>query len=222
MTINEVYLQFLQKVNRNLNSNNITADRFRFVMLYNENQVKRIQEVIEEGNDERIREIQTFLKPNTDLIFDSKLLDRVLYILPTDYLDFSSSYALADKKKCTNKKISLWEIKDKNYTQVLSDNYNAPSFEYREAPITVADNKLNVFTNDFEIKKVVLTYYRYPKQVDIKGYINLDEKSSTDINPEGDEKFVNKVISMCATDFARNYNDIQGIQINKERTQTNI
>ncbi len=222
MTIKTAYLLFLTKVNRNLNSNNITADHSRFVLYYNESQVRRISQLVLEGNDERLREIQGFLKPNVDLDFDVEQLDRRLYKLPKDYKDFSSSYALGDKNGCKNKKIDLHEIKDKNYTQVLSDNFNKPSFEYRESPIIVADDKLNVFTaKDFTFSKVVLTYYRYPKEIDIEGYTNVEGGASTDINPEGNRDFVDKVISMAAEDFARNYGDIQGVQIHKDRIKTN-
>lgn len=222
MTIQDVYLQFLTKVNRNNKSNGLTADKQRFVLLYNENQIKRILQVISEGNDERIREIQMFLKPDTKLALDSKAKDRVLYLLPEDYLDFSSSYALAEKKQCKNQTINLIEIKDKNYTQVLSDNFNKPSFDYREAPFVISDNKFNVFTaDDFTYSDVVITYYRYPKEVDIAGYLNLEGKASKDINPEGDKKFIDRVTSMAALDYSRNYQDIQGIQIAKDRVQTN-
>jgi hypothetical protein len=221
MNINEVYLRFIAKVNKNLNSDNITADKPRFVMLYNENQIRRILQLIKEGNDERIREIHHFLKPDTSLTFKSKKQDRVLYKLPSDYLELSNAYAIANKESCKDKKIFLWEIKDRNYNQVLSDNYNLPSFEYRESPFVVADNNINVFTGDFDYKKVILSYYRYPRKIDIEGYINLDNSVSTNVNPEGDERFIDKVISMAATDFARNYYDMEGIQINKERVINN-
>jgi hypothetical protein len=221
MNVNEAYLRFISKVNKNLNSDNITADRPRFVMLYNENQIRRILQLIREGNDERIREIHHFLKPDTSLTFKSKKQDRVLYKLPSDYLELSNAYAIADKEECKNKKIFLWEIKDRNYSQVLSDNYNLPSFEYREAPFVVADNSINVFTGDFDYKKVILSYYRYPRKIDIEGYITIDNSTSSNVNPEGDERFIDKVISMAATDFARNYHDMEGIQINKERVINN-
>lgn len=221
MTIQEAYLQFLSKVNRNNKSNNITADKQRFVQLFNENAIKEIEQVIAEGNDERIRQIQIFLKPDTQLSLESTVKDRVLYVLPNDYLDLSSAYALADKDQCKAQKINLIEIKDKNYTQVLSDNFNKPSFEYRESPFVIADNKFNVFTGDFTYTDVVITYYRYPKKVDIAGYVNLDNQASTDVDPEGDDKFINRVVSMAALDYSRNYQDIQGVQINKDRVQTN-
>ena len=222
MTSNEAYVKFLQKVNKNLNSNNVVADRGRFVLLYRENEIKRIQQLVSEGNDERIREIQMFLNTDISLTFSSKSNDnRVLYSLPKDYLTFSSIYAEVKKGKCKDK-IYLYEIKDKNYSTILSDNYNKPSFEYREAPFLIANNNINLFTNsEFDVEKVQISYYRYPKPMNIEGWINEEGIPSQDSNPEGDEKFINKVISMAATDFARNNYDMDGIQINKDRTVNN-
>lgn len=222
MTIQDAYIKFLQKVNKNLSSDNIIADKSRFIILYNENQIKRIVELIEQGNDERNREINTFLLPNILLEKDKEETDRVLYKLPLNFLDLSSVYAYGSKGECKKQKISLYEIKDKNYTQVSQDNYSQPSFSYRESPFLIADSKVNILKGDFTIDNVYLTYYRYPKKVDIEGYIKIDEEASKDIHPEGDERFIDKVINMCAIDFNRNNLDTGAIQINKERTITNI
>jgi hypothetical protein len=221
MTINEAYIKFLQKVNKNLNSNNIVADKGRFILLYREAEIKRIVDLTGKKNDERHREIQWALKPNISLSFNSKITDRVLYNLPTDYLELSSAYATASKGSCKDKQIFLREIKDANYNEYLPDNYNQASFEYREAPYMAADKKINIFTNDFEIQEVILTYYRYPRKVDIAGYLNANGVPSTNINPEGEERFIDKVLSLAAEDFARNNYDADAVQINKDRIQTN-
>lgn len=221
MTINEAYIKFLQKVNKNLNSNNIVADKGRFILLYREAEIKRIVDLTNKKNDERHREIHWALKPDVLLTFDSKTEDRVLYKLPTDYLELSSVYAKASKGKCKDKKISLHEIKDANYNEILSDNYNQPSFEYREAPFIVADQKINIFTHDFDIDKTIITYYRYPKKVDIEGYLNANGVASVNSDPEGDERFIDKVLSMAAEDFARNNYDADAVQLNKDRVITN-
>ena len=84
-----------------------------------------------------------------------------------------------------------------------------------------ADKKINIFTNDFEIQEVILTYYRYPRKVDIAGYLNANGVPSTNINPEGEERFIDKVLSLAAEDFARNNYDADAVQINKDRIQTN-
>lgn len=220
MTSQEAYIKFLTKLNKNLNTNNVTADPARFVIAFNENLVKRIIYVIGQGNDEDIREIQAFLKPNTLLTEKITLSDRVTFQLPPNYLDFSSGYAKATKGVCKGQKIFIFEIKDKNYTEILSDDFNKPSFEYREAPFIVADNKVQVFKEDFEINEAVITYYIIPTKIDIEGYIKENGSLSTNINPQGDDRFLDKVISMTVADFQRNYQDQNGYILNKERIET--
>lgn len=221
MTVNEVYVKTLNKVNKNLNSNNVTLDRQRFVMMYNEEQIRRILHVLTVGGDDLdLREIQFLLKPQVEITDKTDLPDRVNFKLPSDYLDISSAYCNAVKGDCKDK-VFLWEIKDKNYTEKLSDEYNKPSFEYREAPYIIADNQINIFVDSFEINATHLSYYRYPKSIDIEGYINLQNATSINIDPEGDQRFIDRITSMVAESYARNYEYTQKFQLEKDRILNN-
>ena len=55
MDIQEAYLRFLTKVNKNLSSNNITASKDRFVLLYNEEQIRRVEYILQNKNCFSIR-----------------------------------------------------------------------------------------------------------------------------------------------------------------------
>ena len=214
MTIEEVYIRVLQKVNRNLGSNNIKLDKPRFILLYNKCQVDRIMQVYRK-NDDRIREIQSFLKPNTQLTQSADTDIATTWELPDDYLEISNVYALADKGYCKGEKISLFEIKDKNFNEIAFDDFNSPSFEYRESSFIIADEKLNVFkSDDFNYTNVIMSYYRYPRKVDISGYVDLQGNSSTSINPEGDQDFIEKVIDLVALEFAKNNENASLTQFN--------
>lgn len=218
MNIEEAYNKAKLKANKNLGSNEASLDKARFVLLFNEVYPRYILSTIEEGNDERIREVSEFLK-NTSLSLDSKKEDRYSYKLPSDYLEFSSARAKAKTSKCSND-LSLWEIKDKNYSQILSDEYNKPSFEYGESPFTIADNKINVFIDNFEVTEVVMSYYKLPKKIDIAGYVK-DGKATVNIDPEGSDRIVNKVINMVVLEHARNNKDYEDINVNKDRIINN-
>lgn len=216
MQIQEVYQRVLFKVNRNLGSNNTSLDRARFVLLYNENQWKRVIKVYREGNDERLREIQAFLTPHQALTLDTTTDNKVLYNLPEDYLELSHLLPLAKKGEC-QAELSAMEIKDKNYQNILFDNYNKPSFEYRETLYTIADNKAVIYKEDFDIISTKMSYYRYPKPVDIAGYIDLNSNSSTNIDPEGDDRFIENVINMVALAYSQNTENPNLININQNR-----
>lgn len=216
MDVNDAYIKFNIKVTKNFGGKNITADKNRFVLIYNEVQIRRVIDTIRKGNDERIREIQFLLEPNKIISVSSKQKDRNLYPLPEDYLEFSSAYAIGKKGSCEDT-ITLHEIKDKNYSNIIPDNFYTPSFEYREAPFEIANNNINIFTGDFDMGAAYLTYYRQPRKIDIAGYQHEDGSPSKNINPEGDDRWVDEVISMAAAEFARNNSDIQEVSINKDR-----
>tara|TARA_S200002703_G_scaffold148599_1_gene145457 strand:+ start:262 stop:927 length:666 start_codon:yes stop_codon:yes gene_type:complete len=220
MTIQEAYISFLTKVNRNLKSNNVSADKARFVLLYNEEQIRRVDYILDNKNNDEIREIQEFLvsKSLSGIATDQ---DRYTADLPNDFLDLSSAYCLATTESCGKDRVSLNEIKDFDREEFVGDNNNKPSWEYREAPFYVGNNKINIFFEDFQVTDVYLSYYKYPTPVDIAGYIKDDGSASADQNPQGSERFINKVINMCAESFARNYADTNSITINKDRIITN-
>jgi len=222
MDIQEAYLRFLTKVNKNLSSNNVTASKDRFVLLYNEEQIRRVEYILENKNDDEIREINTFLVQNNNLPQTSQIDDKAIVALPDDYLDLSSAYAYAKSADCEGIRLSLFEIKDFDSESYIFDPNNGPSLKWREAPFYVGARALNIITDNFEIERVHLSYYRHPRTIDISGYIDINGNASTDIDPEGDDAFVNKVISMCAESFFRNYGDANQFGIQRDRIINNI
>ena len=221
MTIQEAYLLFLTKVNRNLKSNNVIASKDRFVLLYNEQQIRRIEYVLDRKNNDSIREAQHFLVTSNPLTVSSYINSKARLDLPVDYMDFSSAYAKVSGANCKGIKMSLWEIKDFDTEEIVDDDNNKPSLSYREAPFYVGDNSLQVFVGDFTLDHVIMTYYKYPQKVDMSGYEKPDGTASVDINPEGDDAFVQKVINMCAESFFVNYGDANSAALNKDRVINN-
>lgn len=220
MKIEDAYLSFLQKVNQNLDSNNITASKDRFVLIYNEEQIRRIEYILSKKGDDSIREIQLFLTSKT-IPVNNIQGNKVSLTLPDDYLDLSSSFCTVSTSSCKNIRLSLFEIKDFDTEQIVTDENNKPSLRYREAPYYIGGDSMQVFTDNFTLANANLTYYRYPKKVDISGYIKADNTASTNIDPEGDDSFVNKVIAMSAESYFRNNQDPQGFQLNKDRIINN-
>lgn len=221
MNINEVYTKTNIKLSRNAGGDNITVDKPRFVLAFNEQQIRKIEDIINNKNDDEIRYAQLMLTSNTELEKDETFSDRITFKLPEDYLDISSAYCLASKGSCGSKKIALWQIKDDNYSEIIFNENDKPSFEFEESPYILANDKISVFKDDFDIEKVILTYYRYPKKIDIEGYINAEGNQSQNIDPEFDDKMVNKIINLTVEEFQTNYQDQLGFQIGKNRIITN-
>ena len=74
------------------------------------------------------------------------------------------------------------------------------------------NDTVKIYKDNFDISEVSLNYYRYPIQFDIEGYITDQNVSSRNIEPEFDDKVIDRIISMCATSFDinnENYNKVQ-------------
>jgi hypothetical protein len=224
MKVNEIYERTVIKANRNKGTQNVSIDKYRWVLSYNENRIKRIEYLLDKKNDDDVREIQEAVKNNTELIKVQTLSDRVLFELPKDYLDLSSAYAYVSQKDCKNQKIYLWELKDQNYGEIFPDSFNEPSLEYEESFFTIQGGNLVIFKkDDLKIDKVFITYYFYPPLVDIEGYIKSDNITNSSNQEEiMSDRFINKVVSMVVADFARNNQDVQAKNLNQDRIVTNF
>jgi hypothetical protein len=221
MNVQEAYLRFLTKVNRNLSSNNIVASKDRFVLLYNEEQIRHLDYCLDFRNDIGIKDAEEFLVTDSNVQPQAAIDNIVPLNLADDWYEVSSAYAYVKTDECDNIRLSLFEIKNFDQEQLAIDANNSPSIRYREAPYYMGDNNLNVYTKDFTIERGIVTYYRFPRPIDIEGYIKLDDTASTNIDPEGTDWWVNKVISMCAESFFRNYGDANLVTINKDRIINN-
>lgn len=204
MHIEKVYLKFLQKVNKNLTNDNISVDKGRFIYIINEAQNNYIQWVLDKRNEEELRYLQQVLVDDKVLVKNQDHGTHDDFDLPSDYFDLSSVTSYAKSGNCGNAEMFTYEIKDENRAFHRIDTSLKPSFKDRETFYFLSDKKVKVFKDDFSIEKVTMSYYRYPVQMDISGYIKEDGTTGSDINPEFDDKVVDKIISIAAKEFDLN------------------
>ena len=217
MKINDAYLLFINQVNRNLTNNNISVDKPRFILLYNDIRNRYIEWILEKRNEDAIRYISPLLKLNKPLSKVSSSSTHDDFKLPEDYFDFSNLSVYASNSKCKNIKLKTWEIKNDDLEEIFNDEFNEPTIEWTETFYTTADGKVAVYKKDFDIDKVELSYYRYPKQVDISGYTKADGTPSQDVHPELDDKVVGRIIVAMAKEFSAINNDTTGYQLNGDK-----
>lgn len=218
MTIQEAYLRSLQKNEQNLANGGIKLDPGRFVLLFNEAQDRLIRYYLNRKDDETIRSIQT-------LLIYWKSLNKINHIddpestsfdLPDDYLWFSNIKGAFSYKGCEVGDFVMWEAKNENVHELLGDDNNKPSFDYRETFYTIGDGKVVVYENGFRTDEVRMTYYRNPVRVDLAGYINAAGERSTDIDPELPDPLVEEILDMVAKQFNLNENELQRYQFDKD------
>lgn len=214
MTIKEAFRKFRDKSEHNGLNLGVASDKGRFVRKFNEAYNRLIEYTLDKRNQDDLLLIQHLLVDDKQLKESSKHLDHVDYVLPLDYFDYSSAYVNGSKDKCESKKIELFIIKDDNRPEVLSDEYNKPSFLWREAPITLSDNKVKVYTQqEFTPNSLYLSYYRYPLQIGLVDE-NNPESDFKSINPEGTDKLIDRVISVAVGELDLETNNPR-FQLNK-------
>lgn len=218
MTINQAYINFLNLVNRNLTNNNINVDKPRFVIMFNDMQLRFEDYLLEKKFDESIRECTHLLITDKDLTLKTQSDDKDAYNLPEDYFDLSNLHVYANKDKCKDIRFHTFEVKSEDTEELLNDKNNQPSFEYRETfYFTSGDKTVSVFKKDFEINTVKLTYYKQPREVDIEGYIRMDGTPSTSIDPEWRDQSINKILLAMSKEFAAINSDGAQYELSKDR-----
>lgn len=124
------------------------------------------------------------------------------YYLPVDII------ALADKGGCKNREIYVRKmVKHSDLTTLIRNtNYN-PSFIYQETLSTVSGNNLIVYSGDFTINKILFSYLRFPKEMDIEGYIHLDGTESITQDCELSEELEDELLNLTVIELGFDISD---------------
>lgn len=72
----------------------------------------------------------------------------------------------------------------------------------------------------FSVDSVFMTYYRYPKSVDIEGYIKSDNTNSSNIDPELDDKLIGIILNMIEKQFALNESEYGRYQLDSNNVSS--
>lgn len=217
MQIELAYLNFLDLVNQNNTNNNVSVDKERFVILFNFISNRYVAWILDKRNEDQIRYVQKLLvkrKPLQLGNFDSQTNE---FKLPEDFFDHSNVYATAQNEKCASMKLNLFEAKSEDLEELLADEYNKPSLEWSETFYHFSSDNIVFYVDNFKIKECQLTYYRYPKKVDISGYYDEFGNQSSNIDPELDDKAVNQILLAMSKDFAINNGDPNKYQMDGAR-----
>lgn len=206
-TTEQAFIKFQLKINETYESSKIGIDRGRFVVLFNEAQNKMVELILSRKGTDDYTYIQKILVPNKEIPRETTTQYSDVFLMPDDLLNFSSAYSIASTADCKRQKINLFDIKDDNKTEILQDEFNKPSFLAREAPLSMADNKFFLYKEDFTHEILFLTYYRYPKQIQLLDPDNPESQFDPAINPEFDDLLLDRILSMASSEFEINTGD---------------
>ena len=222
MRIIDCYLRALQKAEENATNGGIKLDKARFVQLFNEEQNRLVLYLLDKRNEDDIRYLQKLVVYSKDISKNRSIENQIsdLFSLPSDYFDFINVSGVFSRGECSASDFNLWEAKNENVNELLADEFNKPSYDYRDAFYTIGEEGIRVYKGDFNVDKLFLSYYRYPNPVDISGYIKSDNSSSTDIDPELDDKLVDIILNMVEKQFALNESEYNRYQIDSDNVRS--
>lgn len=216
MKAETVYQKLIEKANKNFTNGTIALDRARAVYLFNEEQNKFVEWSLQKRATFDVDDIQALLVSKSLDIKESGNTFST-FKLPDNFFSFSNVDISASKGTCTSERLLPTQVKSENLHELIFDEDNKPSFKYRDTLYTIENNTIKVYKDDFSIDSVYLKYYRYPKQFNLEGYITEEGQNSFNSDPEFDDKIVDRIISMCATSFDINNENMGKLQADVNR-----
>lgn len=220
MTSLEAYVVFVNLANK-LNSNDdVNIDRGRFVLLYNKHaKIWLSARVRRDRATQKIDELQQLIKEHVKLTPIGAYADHVDFQLPADWFDNISGYAVCSRGPCKGKVINADQVKNEEKRLILFDENWRPDFDFEWLPITVGEDRIQVYFKDFTVDEFYIDYYRYPRNIDIEGYTHIDGTSSVNIDPDVDDIYVNEIIDLVVADVSRIYQNNEKVQLDLNRIQ---
>lgn len=121
--------------------------------------------------------------------------------------------AIASRDGCTDRIINIPRvIKHGEVNTTINNLHYGPSFKFQETIAKISDNKLIVYTNDpdgdFVLTKVLVSYLRYPVEVDIAGMKHVDGSASSDVDSDFPEMLEDELLEQTIFELGINTGNI--------------
>lgn len=216
MLAQEAYYKFLVKINKGSTQFNATVDKTLFCSLFNEAQRKWLNKNTPESNSDEIANVQSIIFQHIAEPTNTQK-EYVEFKLPEKWFANADVYVIADKEPCKDVRVNAYQVRSINVPKMLADEATIPSFEFQETFYTIEHDIVKVYKSDFTIKKLYMNYYKEPTNIEMEGGVNFDGTFMVDVNPELADIFVDQIISEAATEYMRNWENPQGVQLGKDR-----
>ena len=215
-SVNELYYEFSLLVNKNNQNKNVNIEKHNFVYLYNREALRWLNEYINvnSGSDNTfvisdllVKDFEVDRIENTESYSVYKIPENLYYLLP------------AESKSYVGKCILYNYIKKPNVNIYLEDKFIKPSLAWERGLGELVEKGIIIYKDNFEINKTVISYYREPIKIDMKGYTHFDGTESQDVNPDVSDYISSEIINRVVTEVNREFENQLGFQISKEREQ---
>ena len=147
-----------------------------------------------------------------------------IHLLTPQYMFYIDSYVLADKGRCTDRKIWINRdlAKHGDLQFCLNNTHYKPSFEYQETFNFISSDEISIFTDGtFTPKTINISYMRYPQYINKTGYIMLDGLPSFDQDCELELYLEDELLDLTVQNLAMYTENQSAVQSSIYRIQTN-
>lgn len=147
-----------------------------------------------------------------------------IHDLDPKYMFYIDSYVLADKGRCTDRKIWINRdlAKHGDLQYCLNNTHYRPSFEYQETFNFLSSDEISIFTDGtFIPTKIYISYMRYPVYINKAGYIMLDGLPSVDQDCELETYLEDELLDLTVQALAMYTENMSAVQSAQMRIQTN-
>lgn len=147
-----------------------------------------------------------------------------VHLLSPKYMFYIDSYILADKGRCTDRKIWINRdlAKHGDLQYCLNNTHYKPSFEYQETFNFLSSDEISIFTDGtFTPKKIYISYMRYPVYINKTGYVMLDGEPSFDQDCELELYLEDELLDLTVQNLAMYTENMSAVQTAQMRIQTN-
>lgn len=219
MTSQQLYIEFKTLLNKNGRFTNVDISRSSFITIFNREQERWYTQTINKKKDsDDINDIQDLLEIE-ELEFIKQHSNYSSFTLPKNCVRFELFEVLATRE-CT-KRINARPItKLRNLNEILANEFSSPSFDWEETIYTISGNKLLIYFSDFEVEQVTCHYYKELPDIDISGYVRLDNTRSEDINPTLHNRYLRQILDRVVLEVQGEIENQAGRQVSAERVAT--
>ena len=211
------------------------------ILALNEAQIKLIKQKVDGQNTvsglgldafkKRYEDLQSLVVNYNHQPLDLTLLNAELnqwkaniHLLTPKYMFYIDSYVLADKGRCTDRKIWINRdlAKHGDLQFCLTNTHFKPSFEYQETFNFISSDEISVFTDGtFTPKQIYVSYMRYPVYINKTGYVMLDGQDSYDADCELETYLEDELLDLTVQNLAMYTENQSAVQNAQFRIQTN-
>jgi hypothetical protein len=179
----------------------------------------------QESSITSIDDLQVLLVRAENVTGQNKGLYFQTNTLPDNYMTFSRITVFGQIEGCKElTRIKVYLSEEANLDENLRDENAKPSLEWAETFCTLADNRFFIYGGDeLNIQKAELTYYRFPRQLQIAGCV--DPSTGQEVFTDSEFEFKDDIVEMlidevCAV-LAADIESFNQANRNKQNAEAN-